>query len=498
MAYHAISRDEDEVDNTLPEDADDISATLLHRSAPTIEVDAVSSLWLRQRHIFVAVSFFGTTLVYFLRSNLSVAIVPMAAQYAWSKTFEGMAISAYFYGYVAAQAFGGPLALSVGGRRTVAVCATVAAFLGLLTPLAAEAGRGPLIATRAAMGLAEGAIFPSIHMLIAQWAPRDERSMFAATIYSGNSLGTALALGLTGAQLASADDAGWAWARIGGGTSAWPAVFYVHSTVALAWVILWWICVYDTPELHPRISKAEVVEIRGMAGNAATESTPQPPSLAALRAVPWRRLFTCVPFWAIVANHFTTNFTTYVLSSWIPTFIKEQLGQPIDAAGALAVLPYVACALVAVLGGLAADRVIASRMLGTTAVRKLWQCSSQVITAAVLLGVAQVASPAAAIAMLVVVVGASGLTEAGYHCNHIDIAPAYAGVAFALTNLVGNCGGIVGPQLVGAMLDPGPGAPAGAVPTTAMWRSVFGLTAGVNMVGCIVWAAFASGNVQVR
>lgn len=468
-------------------------ALLLPAAAPDIAHEPLPPGYVRRRTVFVAVAFLGTTVVYLTRSNLGVAIIPMAEQFSWSKTTQGQLLSSYYYGYVAAQVVGGPLAVAVGGRRVVAGCALVAAALGALTPLAATAGPGAVTAVRATMGLVEGAIYPSIHALIAAWAPPGERSAACATIYAGNYAGTALALGLTGAQLASAGAPAWAWARLAGGDQGWAAVFYVHAGAALAWVCLWWCTVYDGPGAHPHIHPAEVAEIVG----AAAAAPPPPPSLDALRAVPWRGLLSSPPFWAVVVNHFTTNFSTYVLSSWIPTFVKDALGQPIDAAGALAVLPYVAALVIALAGGVAADRVIASRALSTTAVRKLWQCTSQAVTAAALVGVSFVSAPAAAVTLLVAAVGASGLTESGYHGNHIDIAPRCAGVAFAITNFVGNCGGIVGPQLVGALLDPGPGAAAGANPTSAQWREMFVLTAGANVFGGIVWATLASGEKQV-
>ena len=37
----------------------------------------------------------------------------------------------------------------------------------------------------------------------------------------------------------------------------WESVFYLFGIVAIVWCILWSLLVYDTPESHPFISKAE-------------------------------------------------------------------------------------------------------------------------------------------------------------------------------------------------------------------------------------------------
>src|SRR4051794_9848172 len=56
--------------------------------------EATPPLYVPRRLLFVLVSLMGTTASYMLRSNLSTAIIPMAAQFQWSKSDQGSILSA--------------------------------------------------------------------------------------------------------------------------------------------------------------------------------------------------------------------------------------------------------------------------------------------------------------------------------------------------------------------------------------------------------------------
>ena len=446
-----------------------------------------------RRYVFIGLSLMGTTASYMLRSNLSTAIIPMAAQFGWSKAEQGTVLSAFFIGYVLVQLPGGLAAMRFGGSRVFLAGICAAAVLTLLTPLAAVHSLASLVALRVCQGFVEGGMYPAMHTLIAAWALPNERSVTASWIYSGNYLGTALGLGLTGALLAS--DAGgrgggaspWAWARIAGGSSSWPAAFYTQGVAVLVWAAVWAASVYSSPLAHPSIHASERGKIE-----ASRPSAP-PPTLASIRAIPWRAILTNVPFYAVVVNHFVTNFCNYILMSWSTTYIKEQLHTPVDAAGLLGLLPYLAAWAVSLGAGVAADALISTGTASTTTVRKAWQCIALCACGLLLASMGYVGSSVGAMAMLTLAVGFLGFTESGYHCNHVDLFPAHAGIAFALTNVVGNMGGVVGPSLVGVILNTSDGSDA----SPAQWRTVFFVCAALNGVGALVWAAFASGRQQM-
>jgi hypothetical protein len=62
----------------------------------------------------VALAALGIVICYADRSNMSTAIIPMAADFGWDKAYQGVVLSAFFLGYATTQILGG--ACGAGGR----------------------------------------------------------------------------------------------------------------------------------------------------------------------------------------------------------------------------------------------------------------------------------------------------------------------------------------------------------------------------------------------
>lgn len=60
----------------------------------------------------------------------------------------------------------------------------------LLTPVMAKLHYGAMIAMRIGEGLGGGVSFPAMHVLLAHWAPMNERSVMSSIVYAGTALGT--------------------------------------------------------------------------------------------------------------------------------------------------------------------------------------------------------------------------------------------------------------------------------------------------------------------
>jgi ACS family sodium-dependent inorganic phosphate cotransporter-like MFS transporter 5 len=67
------------------------------------------------------------------------------------------------------------------------------------------------------------------------------------------------------------------------------------------------------------------------------------------------------------------------------------------------------------------------------------------------LGFIDCSQSALAIALLAAGVGISGSAYSGFLVNHMDIAPAYAGSLFGLTNCIGACSGFIAPSVAAAL-----------------------------------------------
>ena len=57
------------------------------------------------------------------------------------------------------------------------------------------------------------------------------------------------------------------------------------------------------------------------------------------------------------------------------------------------------------------------------------------------------------VALLCATVGFNGLNFSSVSCNHIDIAPNFAGTLMGFTNSIANTMGFLAPQIIGKIID---------------------------------------------
>src|SRR5690242_5338590 len=90
---------------------------------------------------------------YIDRTNISVAAIPMQAQFGWTETAKGWVLSAFFVGYLAFMAASGALANRYGGKIILGGAVVWWSIFTALTPVAAMISLPALIAARIALGL---------------------------------------------------------------------------------------------------------------------------------------------------------------------------------------------------------------------------------------------------------------------------------------------------------------------------------------------------------
>jgi MFS family permease len=138
-----------------------------------------------RRYNVVLLSTLAVFVCYIDRVNISVAIIPMAADLDWGMRTQGMVLSSFFVGYLLLQIVGGLLADRFGGKVVLGVGVLLWSLFTILTPPAASIGLGLLLATRILMGMGEAVTFPSIYSLYSRWVPITERSRAVGLANSG-------------------------------------------------------------------------------------------------------------------------------------------------------------------------------------------------------------------------------------------------------------------------------------------------------------------------
>ena len=88
----------------------------------------------------------------------------------------------------------------------------------------------------------------------------------------------------------------------------WESVFYIEGGACFVWLLLWILLAADTPSSHPTISSEEREYIES--GLPATNSV--------THSIPWRSIWTSVPFWAIMFSNFANNWGFHLLMTELP------------------------------------------------------------------------------------------------------------------------------------------------------------------------------------
>ncbi|OQV14442.1 Sialin [Hypsibius exemplaris] len=458
--------------------------------------------WLSTRWTFCFLAFLGFFNAFSTRVTLSVAIVAMVngtaapsshanstsddvcpvtdtsksyeslndpmvnGGFDWDASQQGLILGSFFYGYVCTQIFGGWAAQKYGAKYPFGWAILVSGALSLLIPVAANWRYQALITVRVLQGLFQGVIFPSMHTMMGQWAPPSERSRMVSIVYTGSEFGSITALGLSGVL---AEHLGW------------ESAFYFFGATSILWYVLWQFFAFDSPNNHPRITEAERLYIVNSIGTTdAADTSP----------FPWRRAVTSLPFWALCVAYFGHNWGFYTLLTNIPTYLSKILHFSLETNGFLSALPYVVSAIVMIVSGFFADLLTHRRVLSTTAVRRVFHFTGQLLPSIFLVALGYVGCDVpAAVALLTLAIGLDGLSMSGYQVNAVDLSPTHAGMLMGLSNTFGSIPGMLGPYVVGYLTN----GPLGQ--TISQWRVVFFISAGIYMATATFFAVFVSGQL---
>jgi predicted MFS family arabinose efflux permease len=140
------------------------------------------------------------------RMTLSVAIIPWAAECGWSAAQQQVQLSAFSFGYLLTMLPGAMLATRYTAHVPALAAILVLSSLGAAATPLAGCSHGGAAALRAALGLAQGPMFPVAAGLIGQWVRPTEYSRASAFMSEGSNLGVLVAFPLTSLLCAAA---GW-------------------------------------------------------------------------------------------------------------------------------------------------------------------------------------------------------------------------------------------------------------------------------------------------
>jgi MFS transporter, ACS family, hexuronate transporter len=254
------------------------------------------------------------TISYFDRQTLAVAIGEIRKQIPIPDEKFAHLNTAFLITYGLMYVIGGKLIDVLGTRLGFFLImiwwSLACASHGLAT------GFGMLAASRLALGIGEGGGFPAATKAVAEWFPVRERSTAMGVINAGTAVGGIIAPPAIAAILLSA---------------RWPWVFYLSGGAGLAWAA-WWMASYFPPARHPRLSRAERLEL----ADVVAARGPEEPG------IPWFRLFRYSQVWALVAAKFMTDAVWYFIAFWLPKYLLDTRAYDVKKIGYYAWIPWAA------------------------------------------------------------------------------------------------------------------------------------------------------------
>uniref|UniRef100_A0A1B6MM37 Major facilitator superfamily (MFS) profile domain-containing protein n=1 Tax=Graphocephala atropunctata TaxID=36148 RepID=A0A1B6MM37_9HEMI len=306
--------------------------------------------------------------------------------------------------------------------------------------------------------------FPCIHAVWAQWAPAQERSLMAASAFSGMYLGAMLGMTVCGFTAA---------------TLGWPSVFYITGGVGLLWYVVWLVVVKDYPQDDPYISSEELKYIKQSVGNNNTE--------AKKVKHPWNKFLTSMPVWAIIVAHTCENWGFYTLLTQLPMFLKDIFNFQLAKAGFMSSLPYLAVAITVPFGAALADCLKKRNVLSTTRALKLFTSGAFCCQTVCMSLAGHMTTENNVVACLVLAISFEGISWSAFSVNHLEIAPQHASVLMGITNTAASLPGIISPLVTGYIVTSG---------TVEQWRIVLYISSSIYMFGAVFYWLFASGERQ--
>jgi nitrate/nitrite transporter NarK len=174
--------------------------------------------------------------------------------------------------------------------------------------------------------------------------------------------------------------------------------------------------------------------------------------------------------------YFAFGYGLYFYFTWLPTYLIRELGFSLLAGGAFAALPFLLAGAANLAGGWCTDRLAGTRGLrharGTLGFASFSACAALILTSTA------VTDPVAKAVLLALALASADFALGACWSVCLDVGASHAGVITGFMNTFGNLGGLVGPLVVGYMVE-----------RWQSWTYPFYVTAAVYVVGALAWLA---------
>ncbi|MEO7995965.1 MAG: MFS transporter [Gemmatimonadaceae bacterium] len=369
----------------------------------------------------------------------------------------GWVFSAFTIAYALFEIPGGWLGDRIGPRRVllrvVSMWSLFTAATGLTWNLAS------MLVCRFCFGAGEAGCFPNLTKVFTIWLPSDERPRAQGVLWLSARWGGAFTPALVALILHFLN---WRWA------------FALFGLLGVVWAVAFANWFRDRPADHPAVNAAELALLDGAERNAPAHA-----------AVPWKRFVSSPSVWLLWLQYAGLSYGWYFYITWLPTYLREARGMPLEKSAVLAGLPLFFGGIGCFVGGWIARR-LGRTAVGVGSARKSVAALGMLGAGLLILTVSHVESPMFAIFILGLASFSNDLAIANAWAACMDVGGRYAGSLSGSMNMMGNVGGAIGAVVVGYILESGR-VSADAIPSLGSWSTAFTVAAVVYGVAAVAW-----------
>ena len=379
---------------------------------------------------------------YLDRVNVGFAAIDMNRDLGFSAAVYGLGSGIFFLSYTLLEVPSNLMLARFGARLWIA---RIMFTWGVLSS-AMIFVNGPIsfYVLRFLLGAAEAGFFPGIILYLTQWFPQRERARAVGLFMTA----TAMA-GVIGAPLSSAllrMDGVW-------GLRGWQWMFLVEGIPAILLVPV--LLSYMTE--RPADAKWLTADERDwLVREMEAEQAPGAQAIVTLRAA-----LGTARLWIVSLPYFCIVIAFYGIAFWLPQLVQSMSTLGSATIVLLTAIPYIAATIGLVVVGSRSDRARERR----------WHVAGSCLIGAAgfVLTALGPATPAFALAMLsIAAFGIWGTLGPFWAIPTAMLRGTAAAGGIALVNSIGNCGGFVGPYVMGWIREASGGFTAGLLTLAAI------------------------------
>jgi MFS transporter, ACS family, hexuronate transporter len=282
----------------------------------------------KYRWRILALLFFATTINYLDRSIIGVLGPTLQSHvFHWSdKDYANINIAfkiAYSLGLLTMGAVIDKFGTKLGYTLSIALWSTFGMLHAAITKSMGWIG---FAAARFGLGLGESGNFPAAVKTVAEWFPKKERTLATGLFNAGSNVGALIAPVIV-LLLVSNDGKNW------------QLPFLTTGCLSALWVLLW-LKTYNRPEIHPKLSREELLYIN----NDSSKETEE-------QKISWGKLLKFKETWAFVIVK-TTDAVWLFYIFWTSFFLNRTFGLELKGLALPLIVIFLVADIGSVCGGL--------------------------------------------------------------------------------------------------------------------------------------------------